>query len=276
MRKALAIAALVLSALPAVAQLKLPRVSQHQTLTQTVGLTDITINYSRPGVKGREVWGALVPWAKVWRTGANEATTIKFTDDVTINGQKLPAGTYSLHTVPGRDEWIVIFNSVADQWGSYSYDEKKDALRVNAKPQKSDFHEWLTFDFPQIADDSATIAIKWENVSVPFTVGVDTRTKAMANVKAALAAAKADDWQTRYRAASYANDIGDTAEANAWIEDALKVKPTMQAYYLKARMQAKAGDKAGARASAAQALKLAGADDKVVVEEIQRAMESWK
>src|SRR2546428_13960954 len=117
MRKTVIYSLLVLIALPALAQqLRLPRVSPNSTLTQTVGFTDITITYSRPGVKGRQIWGGLVPYDKVWRTGANEATTIAFSDDVTINGQPLPKGTYSLHTIPGKDEWTIAFNTTANQW----------------------------------------------------------------------------------------------------------------------------------------------------------------
>ncbi|PYQ58291.1 MAG: hypothetical protein DMF58_15905, partial [Acidobacteria bacterium] len=108
-------------------QLRTPRASQKQVVTQTVGFTDITINYSRPGVKGRQIWGALVPYDKVWRTGANEATTITFSDDVTVNGQPLPKGTYSLHTIPSKDEWTIVFNTTANQWGSFNYDPAKDA-----------------------------------------------------------------------------------------------------------------------------------------------------
>src|SRR5437773_12011574 len=133
MRK-LFICLLALASLPLIAQappppFRAPRVSQHAVFKQTVGLTDVTIDYSRPAVKGRQIWGALVPYDKVWRTGANEATIISFSDDVTVNGQPLPKGSYSFHTIPGKDEWTLIFNKVDKQWGSFSYDEKQDALR---------------------------------------------------------------------------------------------------------------------------------------------------
>src|SRR5918992_1151428 len=142
----------------AFAQVRVPRPSQKASVTQTIGVTDVTITYHRPGVKGRKIWGdppagapagtatlddararpadaVIVPFGRVWRTGANEATTFKVTDDVLINGQPLAAGSYSLHTIPGRDEWTIIFNKDDGQWGSFTYDEKKDALRVKAKPQ---------------------------------------------------------------------------------------------------------------------------------------------
>src|SRR5207244_8677392 len=182
-RKSIPICLVLRAALPLVGQqqtapqLRLPRPSQKASLTQTIGLTDVTITYSRPGVKGRPIWGALVPYDKVWRTGANEATTIAFSDDVTINGQALPKGTYSLHTIPGKDEWTIVFNNTANQWGSFSYDPAKDALRVKAKPQAAPFAEWLTYEIPQLTPDQATVTIHWENVAVPFTIGTNTTQK---------------------------------------------------------------------------------------------------
>ena len=138
MKRFLTSAAILTLLAPAAAHaqqaLKLPRPSPKATVVQTVGLTDVTITYSRPGVKGRTIWGDLVPYDKVWRTGANEATTFQVSQDVKINGQALPAGTYSLHTIPGKTQWTVIFNKTADQWGSYDYDQTKDALRIQVTP----------------------------------------------------------------------------------------------------------------------------------------------
>jgi hypothetical protein len=258
-------------------QLKMPRPSQKSILTQTVGVTDVTINYSRPGVKGRQIWGALVPYDKVWRTGANEATTIAFSDDVTINGSKLAKGTYSLHTIPGKDEWTIIFNSVADQWGSYSYDMAKDTLRVKAKPEKAPFTEWLTFDVPSLSADAATIAIRWENVSVPFTVNADTTNRVLAAARTALTTAKADDWRTPYMAANFAFDAGVAAdESTKWLDQSINANANIANLYLKARMQAKAGDKAGAIKSAEMAIAKATPEQKDFAGEIQKAIDGWK
>src|SRR5438067_3418588 len=180
------LALILLLALPAVAQVRYPQASPHAVLTQSVGTTDVTIDYHRPGVKGRQVWGGLVPYDKVWRTGANEATTIAFGDDVTINGQPLPKGTYSLHTIPGKDQWTIFFNNTANQWGSFNYDPAKDALRVTAKPHGDEFHEWLTFEIPDVSPDAVTIAIKWANVAVPFTVGTNTTKKVLSDSRSAV------------------------------------------------------------------------------------------
>jgi len=281
MRKTIAICLFLIGALPLAAQtpppaLKLPRLSQHQVVMQTVGLTDITVDYSRPAVKGRVLWGGLVPFDQVWRTGANEATQITFTDDVTINGQALPKGNYSLHTIPGKDSWTIIFNKVAKQWGSFSYDQAQDALRVTAKPQKAPFAELFTIGFPNVSSDNATIALCWGDVCVPFTVGTGTTAKVMAAAGAAVSAAAATDWQTPYRAASFAFDNGDNAQAMKWLDQSTKASQTISNLYLKSRIQAKSGDKAGAIATAEAALKLAAPKDKELAGEIQKSIDDWK
>lgn len=281
MRKYIAICLFLIASLPLAAQqtapaLKLPRLSQHQVVTQTVGLTDVKIDYSRPAVKGRVIWGGLVPYDKVWRTGANEATQISFGDDVTINGQALPKGTYSLHTIPGKDSWIIAFNKVAQQWGSFTYDQAQDALRVTVKPEKAPFTELMELDFPQVTNDSAVVAIRWENVSVPFTVGVATTAKAMAAASAAVAGAVATDWQTPYRAASFAFDNNDSAQAMKWLDQSTKASQTISNLYLKSRILAKSGDKAGAIATAESAIKIAGPKDKELAGEIQKSIDDWK
>ena len=281
MRKS--ILALALIAFPLAAQqtpapqLRTPRASQKQVVTQTVGFTDITITYSRPGVKGRQIWGGLVPYDKVWRTGANEATTIAFSDDVTINGQPLPKGTYSLHTIPGKDEWTIVFNTTANQWGSFNYDPAKDALRVKAKPHGDEFHEWLTFEIPDVSPDSANIAIKWANLAVPFTVGTNTTQKVLADARAAVAAAKPDDWQTPLRAATFAiENRVDLEEANKWLDQSIKANENIRNLFEKARAQAMAGDRAGAIATAQKAISKAGEKDKDEVGEIQHSIASWQ
>ncbi|MGZ7080299.1 MAG: DUF2911 domain-containing protein [Thermoanaerobaculia bacterium] len=279
MRKLTMLAAAVLMALPAIAQqLNLPRPSPKASVMQTVGLTDMTIVYSRPSVKGRPIWGALVPYDKVWRTGANEATTIAFTNDVSINGQKLAAGTYSLHTIPAQSgDWTLIFNSVANQWGSFTYDQTKDALRVKATPIKGDFHELLTFDVPEVSADSAKVVLRWENLAVPFSVTVNTTQNALANVRSAIAAAKADDWQTRYRGAQFAfNNNVALDEGAKWLDQSIATNSNINNLWLKAQWQAKMGDKAGATKTAQAAIAKAGPKDAEEVSEIQKQMSAWK
>jgi hypothetical protein len=282
MRKSILICLVLLAALPLAAQqqtapqLRLPRPSQKASVTQTIGLTDMTITYSRPGVKGRVIWGGLVPYDKVWRTGANEATTISFSDDVMINGQPLPKGAYSLHTIPGRDSWTIIFNKTANQWGSFSYDAAQDALRVTVKPEKADFREWMSFDIPQLSTDSATVAIRWENLAVPFTVNTGTAQKVLADVRAALAAAKPDDWRTPYRAANFANDNRMPDDAAKWLDQSIKAQENINNLYLKARMQARAGDRMAAIYTAERAISKATPQDAEEVAEIRKDIDAWK
>jgi hypothetical protein len=264
--------------------LRLPRPSQKASIVQTVGVTDLTITYSRPAVKGRKVWGdppaavasgtatlddsskrakdaPLVPYGHVWRTGANEATTFKVTDDVLINGQKLAAGTYSLHTIPGKDEWTVIFNSDAGQWGSFTYDEKKDALRVKAKPQAvTENQEVLLYAIPVVTPNAAQVVIRWEKVAVPFTVEVPNVEALMRTKIDAAVAANPTDWKIPLSVANqYAGD-DKWDEALKWADQSIKTKETFQNLSAKARFLFFAGKKAEAATVADQAIQRGKAD----------------
>jgi tetratricopeptide (TPR) repeat protein len=155
------------------AVLDLPRQSQHAVITQRIGITDIAINYHRPMVNGRKIWDSLVPYGQVWRAGANENTTIAFSDPVTIEGKPLDKGTYGLHMIPAENEWTVIFSRNSTSWGSFTYNQAEDALRVNVKPQPTEPHEALAYDFDQVTPNSAVVTMRWEKIAVPFKVGVD-------------------------------------------------------------------------------------------------------
>lgn len=160
--------------------------SLRASVTQYLGTQgEITINYGRPGVKGREIWGGLVPYGLSpgnkyskdkpypWRAGANENTTIEFSEDGKIDGHKVPAGKYGIHMIPGKDEWVIIFSKDADSWGSYSYDETHDLLRIKVKPIEVPFVEWLTFGFDNLAGNSAIAYLHWEKLRIPFKVEVE-------------------------------------------------------------------------------------------------------
>jgi hypothetical protein len=155
-------------------ELNLPRLSQRGQITQRVGLTDITIVYHSPIAGDRELFGKTVPYGKVWRAGANENTTISFSDDVSVEGQPLAAGTYGLHTLPNADEWTIIFSKNSTSWGSFSYDEKEDALRVKVKPAVVENRDTLAYTFDDMKMDSTSITLRWGKVAVPFHVKVDT------------------------------------------------------------------------------------------------------
>lgn len=273
------------------AQVRVPRPSQKATVMQTIGVTDVTIAYSRPGVKGRKIWGeptaaqagtqgeatldnqnerpkdaVIVPWGHLWRTGANETTTFTVTDDVLINGEKLAAGTYSLHTIPTKDEWTIVFNGeITNQWGSFYYHKDKDVLRVKAKPTwVADNQEWLAYTFDPITDNSAQVNIRWEKVSVPFTVSVaDVNATTLTKLRAAVSGAKADDWRTPLQAGNWAlnnNITTDDAEGMAWLDQSIKVKETFQNLSAKANVLYKAGKKEEAFALAEQAIQKGKAD----------------
>ena len=210
MKKRMLLASLATGALLLVASvsqaqsiLNLPRPSQHALVTQRIGITDITVNYSRPLVNKRQVWGKLVPYGQVWRAGANENTVIEFTDPVSIEGKPLAKGVYGLHMIPNENEWTVIFSKAATSWGSFSYKQDEDALRVTVKPQPSEFHEALTYDFDDVKPDSTLVTLRWEKVAVPFRVTVPVHEVVEADLKSQLRTGSQYIWESWDEAASY-------------------------------------------------------------------------
>ena len=303
------LAVIAIAAVSVTAQVRTPRPSPKASVMETIGVTDVTITYSRPAVKARKIWGdplpgqaetvkgeatldnqnvrpkdaVIVPWGHVWRAGANEATTFQVTDDVLINGQKLPAGSYSLHTIPTKDEWTIVFNGTANQWGSFDYDAAKDTLRVKVKPQWGNENtEWLEYSIDPVSDDSAQVNIRWEKVTVPFTVKVaDVMATTLAHARAAVNAAKPDDWQTPLQAANFAlrNNIAtDDEEGMAWLERSIKAKETFGNLSAKARALFKAGKKQEAIALGEQAIQRGKADkaDPANITAFEKTVAGWK
>ena len=201
----LATGALLLIASQSHAQsiLNLPRPSQHALVTQRIGITDISVNYSRPLVNNRQIWGKLVPYGQVWRAGANENTMMEFTDPVSIEGKPLAKGGYGLHMIPNQNEWTVILSKAATSWGSFSYKQDEDALRVTVKPQPSEFHEALTYDFDDVKPDSTLVTLRWEKVAVPFRVTVPVHDVVEADLKSQLRTGSQYIWESWDEAASY-------------------------------------------------------------------------
>jgi len=220
----------------------LPRVSPKETRSITIGLTNIAFEYSSVGVKGREVWGELVPYGKVWRTGANENTLVSFSDSVLINEQPLPAGTYAMHTIPGKEEWVIIFSEFTQGWGSYFYDESEDALRVRVTPQPMDSdYEWMKFSFSKYTDTSVEISIKWANLKVPFTVTVP-RAVTFNNIASQLRSLPAFSWHGWYQAAQYSLQHEYKLDTGLkWADNALEREKNHQTVGLKAHFLAKTG-----------------------------------
>lgn len=259
-------------------ELTLPRVSPNAKISQTIGLTDFTLTYSRPGVKGRKIWGELVPYGEVWRTGANEATTFECSDAVTIGGKTLPAGTYSFYTLPTAGEWDVIFSNAKGAWGSNEYTPEKDALRLKAKPQEAPNQEWMTIGFENLTPSSGDLVVRWEKLAISVPVQVNTNEKAMANIRAALAERKSDDWSTLHRAAQYCfNAEINMDEAVKWEEQSVATKETYANLSLLADMKMKAGKAKEAIAMAEKALQV-GKDDpnKPNMKPTEEKLTAWK
>jgi len=242
------------------ALLDLPRDSQHSAVTQRIGITDITINYSRPLVKGRPIWGKLVPYNEVWRTGANENTIIKFTDDVTVEGKPLAKGTYALFTIPGENQWTVIFSKVHSAWGSFTYNQADDALRVTVKPQATELHEAMTFDFDDVKPDSAVATLSWEKVAVPFKVDVNTHDIVQASLHNQLQGLAQYTWEGWDDAATYllANKY-DLNEALQYEETSIRTEPRFDNYLTKSQILEAMGRKDDAEVAKNRALERATA-----------------
>jgi Protein of unknown function (DUF2911) len=184
--------------------LNLPDVSQAAEVKQRIALTDIAIKYHRPLMNGRKIWGGLVPYGKVWRAGANENTTIEFSDPVSVEGKPLDKGTYGLHMIPNPDSCTVIFSKTNTGWGSYSYEQKDDALRVEVKPRPlAETKEALEFEFEDLKPDSTAVTLKWEKLGVPFTVSVNDADQTLQNIRAQLKGRGQFTWQALDEAAQF-------------------------------------------------------------------------
>jgi len=180
-----------------------PQASQHAQVMQRIGVTDITINYHRPLVNNRKVWGGLVPYGQVWRAGANENTTITFSDPVMIDDKPLEAGTYGLHMLPTADDVTVIFSKTSSAWGSFTYNEKEDALRVTVKPKAAEMRNALTYDFDDVQPQSTVVVMTWEKLAVPFKVAVDVHPIAQASLKKQMRGLSRFTWEGWDGAANY-------------------------------------------------------------------------
>jgi hypothetical protein len=222
--------ALILLMGSSTAQTRYVQVSPAASAVQTVGITDITVTYHRPGVKGRVIWGELVPYDQIWRTGANNATTIEFSTEVNIAGTKIAAGKYSLFTIPGREEWTIIINKNTTLWGAFDYKQEEDLLRFNLKPQAAENQEWMIFTFENLSKNSADLVLRWEKIKIPITVSVNTDDLVLNGFKADLG------WQTGNRAASYCleNNV-DLDHGKKWIDLSLTVEKNYWNLTTKAR-----------------------------------------
>ena len=238
-----------------------PAASPACTLKQRIGLTDIEIVYSRPGVKNRTIFGGIVPYGQVWRTGANQATKITFSTPVKLEGTAIPAGTYALFTIPGETEWTIIINKGATQWGAFQYNQKDDIVRFKVTPVTlAESIETFTIEFNHIRDESAVLNLVWDKTVVPIRLGVEVTDKLVPQIEAAMASPDKKSEGFYFQAATfYYNHDLDLKKALDWVNAGLAGNPRIsyEMLHLKAQILAKQGDKAGAIAAAKQSTELA-------------------
>lgn len=267
--------ALCLLAVPSFAQLKLPVLSPGAKLTQTVGLTDITIEYSSPAVKGRKIFGGLVPLDQVWRTGANHATNITFSQPVIVGETPVPAGTYAFFAIPGAKTWTLILNKSADQWGNYEYKQEADVVRVSVTPQAIPNRERLAYVVSNFTNEIANIDLEWEKVRVTLVVKLKTAEQAAANIKQAGESA----WVPMMQAARYFLDAKDFAAGLGAIEKSILVQETWVNTWVKAQLLAGSGKYKDALVLAEKAQAMGAkipADDFYAADDIKKALTEWK
>lgn len=237
-----------------------PRLSQGASVKQRLGITDITVDYHRPLVKGRKIWGDVVPFGRVWRAGANENTVVTFGDAVTVEGQALSKGSYGLHMLPTESSWTVIFSKNFTSWGSFSYDEKEDALRVTVKPAPSEMNEALTYDFDDLKPDSAVVTLRWEKLAVPFKVSVNVPAVALAGIRRDLRTVPGFFWAGWNDAATWClENKTNYEEALKWVDTSIQNEERFENLETKSRLLAATGKTAEGDATMKQALATANA-----------------
>lgn len=254
-----------------------PQPSPKAKLEQRIGITDFSLEYSSPGVKGRTIWGELVPYDQLWRTGANMATKLTASRDFTIGGKPVPAGSYSIFTIPGKSRWTVIVNSDWDQGGTDGYDQKKDIARFEVTPDaRAESRERMTFLFSDTTDAGSNLDLEWEKLRLRLPIGVDTQSQVLASIDRAVG----DAWRPHFLAARYLHDSGgDLNQALGYINTSIAIKPGWSNHWVKAQVLGKLGKSAEAIAAAEQAQKL-GVGDEVYEgfykANIAKAIAGWK
>ncbi|MEO6871298.1 MAG: DUF2911 domain-containing protein [Chthoniobacterales bacterium] len=237
-----------------------PDASQHASITQRVGLTDVSIEYSRPDKRGREIFGGLVPYGQVWRTGANSPTKIKFSEPVKIEGKEVAAGEYAFYTLPNENEWTIILSKNLKLWGAYGYKPDADELRVQVKPiVLPKTVETFTIGFDDLKDDRATISLEWDKTRVPVELTTDTMAQVSKNIATAMEKPESVKPTFYYQAAGFYYDHDkDLEQAAKWVDQAIAKQdpPRYFMYYKKAQIEAKLGHKAEAKAAAEKSIEL--------------------
>lgn len=274
------IACFLFSTTVAEAQLKTPAASPSAELGQTVGLTDVEIEYNRPSKKGRDIFGGLVPFGQMWRTGANASTKVSFSEDVTVGGQELEKGKYALYTIPGESEWTIVFHNNLDHWGvgGDKYNAEEDAVRFTVKPEKLEYSvETFTIEVSDLKSDGANINLVWDNTKVSIPVGVGTTKTVMAAIDKVMAGPA---WRDYYSAARfYAENGQDLEQAHEWMNTAMEMGGNEKFWAVRqlSLIQAKMKDYKGAIASAEKSLELSKtAGNKAYIKMNEESLVEWK
>jgi hypothetical protein len=254
-------------------QIKTPRPSPDATVIQFVGVTEVKIDYSSPGVKGRKVWGELVPFGEIWRTGANEATTITFSDAVKVNGTELPAGTYGIHTIPNESEWEFIFSKDTKVDGSSNFNKDNEVLRIKAKPEEHHFMERMTFLFADVIDNSVVVSLLWDRLKVSFKIETNTQELFLSKAREQLS------WSPTFQAAQYClTSNTNLEEAYKWIEASCLISEVYWNKRVKAQIQHKLGMENEAITSMEKAIELGSKMESAPFDfdNMKKMLEDWK
>ncbi|MGY6743644.1 MAG: DUF2911 domain-containing protein [Cecembia sp.] len=240
-------------------QIQMPQASPAAQISQKVGLTDVSVEYSRPSMKGRKIFGELVPFGQVWRTGANAATLLTFSTDVKIEGNDLPAGTYALYSIPGKDLWTIIISSNTKLWGAVGYDQSDDVMRFMVKPGKTgQRYETMEINFVDMTDTGASLAIKWENTRVKFRIETEVDDIVMSQIKELVIDQEAQNPGLYYQAANYYfTNNKDLNQAYEWITKSVEDDSKYWTMHLKAKIELGLGLKKEARESAQKSMEMA-------------------
>jgi hypothetical protein len=240
-------------------QIQMPQASPAASISQKIGLTDVNIEYSRPSMKGRKIFGELVPYGEVWRTGANAATIITFKTKVKIEGNEVPEGSYALYSIPGKSEWTMILSSNTKLWGAVGYDSSDDVLRFKVKPGKTgQKYETMEINFVDISDTGTSVAIKWENTRVKFRIETEVDSIVMQQIKELVIDQEPQNPGLYYQAANYYfTNSKDMQKAYEWIIKSVNDDPKYWTMHLKAKIELALGMKKEAIDSATKSMEMA-------------------
>lgn len=270
------LAALVFSSQALAQELELPQPSPPAKVEQRVGITDFKIEYSSPGVKGRKIWGDLVPFDQPWRTGANAATKLTASRDFSFGGKPVPAGSYALYTIPGKTSWTVVLNTSSEQWGSQGFDTKKDVARITVKPQAIPARERMTFLFSDTSDAGTRLDLEWEKVRVSIPITLETKAQVLAGIEKATAGA----WRPHFASARWMlENGGDLAKALDYADKSISITPTWWNNWIRAQILAKQGKTQEALKAAEKAQDLGKGDrtfENFFKADVEKTVAEWK